>query len=400
MINAKRFVLVALIATCVRFMQVPAQQTRPVQRIRNTAQGVWVRGGGWRLVPDIRIGEVEGPENTTFAAISGVEADDAGRIYILDRQANQLRIFAPNGSHLQSIGRSGAGPGEFSAANGLRWMGRDTLLVVDQRGNRYSILTRDGKFVRSVVRGLGFFGWMFRGGYDNGNVYELSATGQPPNIRPILLATSLRDGTSASNTPAPTGVTRIDTVNLPTPGGSLYESFSIRTARGGMVMAVPFAPEPVYFLDGKGSVWHGHGNAFRILHSTFAGDTLMDIEVNAQPAAVKAEDLEEWKATAGVKQFTEMGGKLDLDRIPRVKPFFDGIHVDPEGFLWVSQPAGAMEMAFAVIDGRGRYLGRVQATGVKRDVYVPFVVRNRKLYVVGRDDFDVPHVYVYRIEGR
>ena len=100
-----------------------------------------------------------------------------------------------------------------------------------------------------------------------------------------------------------------------------------------------------------------------------------------------------------MKRFSEMGGKLDLDRIPKVKPFFDDVFVDDEGHLWVSLPAGPTEVAFAVLDREGRYLGRMQVSGMKRDVYVTPVVRMRKLYFAGRDDLDVPRVYVFRIQG-
>jgi hypothetical protein len=372
-------------------------------RVVNPARGLWTSESAWRLVPELVIGEADGPEETTFAAIMGVEADDEGRLYVLDRQANQLRIFAADGSHLRSVGRSGSGPGEYANANGLRWLAADTLLVIDQRGNRYSLLSRDGEYIRSVVRRLPFYAWAFSGGYDSGKVYEQFVVGQEPDYEPALFGTSLRpserrtQGTGREGD-SPVVEAAVDTVYLPKPSGPLFETFRVQTQGGGMVISVPFAAEPVYYLDGRGGVWHGHGSEFRITRSSFTGDTLLQIVLDAEPAPVTAEELAEWESGQTISRFREMGGRLDMSRIPNVKSYFDGLHLDPDGYLWVTVLAGPTEMVFAVVDPTGRYLGRLQANGLVRDSFVPPVVRNGRLYVVARDELDVQRVHVFRIE--
>ena len=370
-------------------------------RVTNPAQGVWRERSAWASVPELRLGEVEGPEATVFGSISALAVDDGGRIYVLDRQANELRIFASDGAHVRSVGRSGGGPGEYTAANGLFWLSPDTLVVVDQQGGRYSFLSREGEYLRSVPRRLGFYGWVFDGAYHNGRVYERSMVrtnpnrppamvGNDPDQRPALFGTSLRGADS-------TAQARVDTVLLAHPTGTLSESFIVRTERGGMFLGVPFSPAPVYHLDSDGSVWDGHGSEFRIVRSSFAGDTIMEMVLDAVPAPVTEAELAEWESGEGVERFRQMGGRIDLDRIPKVKPFFDGLYLDPEGYLWVSVPAGPMETVFAVLDPEGRYLGRLELNGLKRDTFLPPVVRSGRLHVVGRDELDVQRVYVFRI---
>jgi hypothetical protein len=350
------------------------------------------------------MGTVDGPEPTVFASVSGIEVDDSGRIYVLDRQANELRIFSADGTHVRSVGRSGGGPGEYAAANGLRWISPDTLVLVDQRGNRYSILTSEGEYVRSVPRALGFYGWSFNGGYRRDTLYEFTTVGREDAARPALLGTSLRSAADASalvmssDPEAPGRQATVDTVYLPQASGPLFESFSVRNERGGMVMGVPFTPRPVYHIDADGDIWHGRGSEFRIFRSSFSGDTMMEILLDAEPLPVTADDLNTWQEGPGVTQFLERGGKLDLDRIPKTKPFFDDVIVDSDGRLWVFMPSSEMQSPIAIFDERGRYLGRVHADGFRRDTYVAPVVRNGRLYVVGRDDLDVQHVYVFRIE--
>jgi hypothetical protein len=375
-------------------------------RVVNPPEGLWDAGDPWRLVPEMALGEVEGEEWEVFAAVIGLEADDQGRIYLLDRQANELRIFSPEGRHLRSVGRGGGGPGEYVNANGLEWLSPDTLLVIDQPGNRYSILTREGEYARSVPRRLGFYAWAFRGGLVGERIYELSSVPDGEGRHPALLGTFLGGEESPGSPdslpwgfdPSSAASMAGDTVMLPVSDAPPYQAFSVRNERGGMGMAVPFAPSSVYHLDASGGIWHGHGSEARIYRSSMAGDTILEIVLDAEPTPVLPQELEEWAAGPAARQFREMGGDLDLGRIPEVKPFFDGLYLDPDGYLWVSVPAGPSEVVFAIVDPEGRYLGRLRVGGVERDVSVDPVVGTGTLYFVGRDELDVQRVYVFRVE--
>jgi hypothetical protein len=375
-------------------------------RVLNPAAGAWQGESSWNLVPELVIGATEGPEEETFGALTGLQVDDAGRIYVVDRQTNELRIFGPDGAFVRSVGRTGDGPGEYRNANGLLWIAEGTLAVIDQRGNRYTLLSSEGEYVRSVPRPLGFYGWAFRGDYSAGHIYELSGVGNGPDRLPALLGISLSAAPAATEEGAPPsseeasspGTFAVDTVMLPVPNAPLYESYSVRTAQGGMGMTVPFTPRPIYLLDREGTIWHGHGGEFRIARSSFEGDTLMEIVLDATGTPVAQEELAEWESAEAVTRFREMGGNLDMSRIPTVKPFFDDLQVDADGFLWVSVPSPPNQVLFSVFDPDGRFLGRLQADGMERDTSVPPVVRNGRLYFVGRDELDVQRVYVFRIE--
>jgi hypothetical protein len=362
-------------------------------RVANPSTGLWRAGAEWRLEQELEIGVSDGPEAFIFSAISGLAVDDEGRIYVLDRQANELRMFSPAGTHLRTVGRSGGGPGEYTNANGLVRVAPDTLVVVDQRGARYTILTGEGDYVRSVSRQLPFYGWAFSGAVVGDRIYEQGWVGNDPELRPAFLGTALRAS------PGTTGAR--DTVLLPVPEGPTFQAFSIQTDRGGMSMSVPFTPRPVYYLDSRGTVWHGNGREFRITRTNFPGDTILELVLDARPAPVTSAELAEWEQGDWVERFRELGGELDMGRIPSVKPFFDALYLSDDGHLWVSVPAGANEATFAVFDSAARYLGRL-AVDVRRDVFVPPVVRNGRLYFVGRDELDVPKVYGFRIvnQGR
>jgi hypothetical protein len=374
-------------------------------RVTNPSRGVWEDGQPWHLSPVLVLGEEEGAGPALFSAVSGLAVDAAGRIYVLDRHANELRIFTRDGAHVRSVGREGGGPGEYSNANGLGWLADDTLVVVDQRGNRYTVLSAEGDYVRTVPRRLGFYSWTLTGGLDGDRIYERWYVGDEGEERLAVIGTALQEPTvpletgQAEATGAEVLLERApDTLLLPPLAGPRYEAFSVRTERGGLGFPVPFAPGPVFHLDGRGGLWFGHGSELKIFRSSLAGDTIAEILLDAMPAPVTPAELAEWEAGETVKRFRDMGGHLDLDRIPRVKPYFDDFYLDPNGYLWVSVPGADMEVMFRVFDPEGRYLGPLRLTGLERDRWVPMVVRGARLHLIGRDELDVERVYVFEIE--
>jgi hypothetical protein len=92
------------------------------------------------------VGVLEGPESLVFGEIRDLAIDKEGRVYVLDGQAKQLRVFGPNGSFITQTGRLGEGPGEFREPFDLEWAGDGSLLVYDpanQRITRYAEGTLD-----------------------------------------------------------------------------------------------------------------------------------------------------------------------------------------------------------------------------------------------------------------
>ncbi|MBL8961552.1 MAG: hypothetical protein JNJ98_16955, partial [Gemmatimonadetes bacterium] len=91
--------------------------------------------------PLVRIGGAGGTGPTELAQVLGVARLRDGRVVIADGGSTELRVFAPDGSFLRSIGRKGLGPGEF---DGILFMLRshDTLVVHD-RQSRLQIYTPD-----------------------------------------------------------------------------------------------------------------------------------------------------------------------------------------------------------------------------------------------------------------
>ncbi len=111
--------------------------------------------------PLVKIGGAEGTGPTELAQVLGVARLKDGRVVIADGGSTELRVFAPNGSFIKSIGRKGLGPGEF---DGILFMLRsqDTLVVHD-RQSRLQIYTGEGTLLRTwprpVFPGRGVNSW-------------------------------------------------------------------------------------------------------------------------------------------------------------------------------------------------------------------------------------------------
>jgi hypothetical protein len=101
--------------------------------VRNLGNADWSAVPRPALVEDLRIGVVEGAPEYQFGAASGLDVDVGadGRIYVLDRQASNVRVFSPSGDYLMTMGRRGQGPGELSGGTAVMVTPGDTVWVVD-----------------------------------------------------------------------------------------------------------------------------------------------------------------------------------------------------------------------------------------------------------------------------
>lgn len=70
-----------------------------------------------------------------------------GEIYVADGYGNSsIHRFAPDGRHLESWGRPGAGRGEFTTPHGIWVDARERVLVADRENNRVQVFSPEGDF--------------------------------------------------------------------------------------------------------------------------------------------------------------------------------------------------------------------------------------------------------------
>lgn len=107
-----------------------------------------------------RIGGDTEAEGEFFGVINQVISDAEGNIYLLDFQLNEIKIFAPDGTYLRTIGREGEGPGEFRTPAGLFFVPTGEVGVLQAAPLKIVLLTKQGEpageYPTPKIEGEGF----------------------------------------------------------------------------------------------------------------------------------------------------------------------------------------------------------------------------------------------------
>ncbi len=105
----------------------------------------------WQLSPQpVLVLDDNGSPLRQFFVVVGTARSQAGYIAVANRGTLEVRVFDGSGSHVDTYGRKGQGPGEFE---GMALLGRrsDTLVLYDNALRRVSHLAIHGGQVRSYV---------------------------------------------------------------------------------------------------------------------------------------------------------------------------------------------------------------------------------------------------------
>ncbi|MFQ5691157.1 MAG: 6-bladed beta-propeller, partial [Gemmatimonadota bacterium] len=216
--------------------------------VRNPPLGLWGGATPWRLAVQSRIGALEaGP--AAFGHIVDLALDDLGRIWVLERQAKEIRVFTAGGRFVRRVGGSGEGPGEFEDPIGLTKGPGGHMWVMDPANARISVFDTTGAFVTGHRRkGAGYM-WNWRGGFDRaGRYYDAVFTGES-------MALLRYDPDGAKH----------DTLPIPENPGE-QETFVLKDAQGRsrIIVGVPFTSGTRWTLDAAGHFWYTPQSPYRI----------------------------------------------------------------------------------------------------------------------------------------
>lgn len=346
----------------------------------NPEHGMWSDGDphAWRLTHDLRIGAVDGTAPDAFGEIGSFDVDTLGRIYILDRQARDIRVFNAAGHHVRTIGRAGEGPGELGAPTGLAIAG-ERIWVVDPGNGRYTVFDTAGAFVTAHPRSIfaSVFPWF--GGVDaEGRLLDMAF-----DPRALILIDS--DGTP------------LDTIPLPTADASPPTfPFVDATGQARGFRFVPYTPRFQMALDPERGIWFGMPSEYRFYLQSPAGDTARMVERPYRPVAIGRAELAD--ALEGLDQFAQQGGRVDRSLIPTQRPAYEAMFVSDSGYVWTLTASASGEEGhnFDVFDAEGRYLGSVWSD-VALSTRLRPIVRGDLVYAVAVDPLEVPYLVRMRI---
>jgi hypothetical protein len=334
---------------------------------------------GWRLEHAARVGGPDAGEQEMLYSAQEVSEDPEGRFYVLNYGDRRIQVFDSAGRFLRNLGRRGRGPGEFTSPMGVASVGSDAVYVLETVPSRFVRYRRStGEFVdNSPIEAKQLIPVRMNVGGDGRVALEFMT---------MLMRTS--ESVSASL------VAWVDTAGgIPRTAVQFDSTAKLRHNRrnpGGPAKSVvtdpPFAPRPVWALDGRGGVLYGDGAEY-VVHRAAPGTApAVAFRGEGDPVPVTRADRDEFLASPRGKLFTDY-------QFLEHKPYFNGLLVDHEGMVWVQRPAPEGGQLWEVRRPDGRKAGEVRLPAGSRVLNVS----RTSVYVMEVDEDDVETLHRYRL---
>ncbi len=340
----------------------------------------------WRLVPEVTYG-TRGDPAAELTNVVGFVVADNGDVLVLDGESKNLRRFSADGKLQATIGREGAGPGEFRGPTGMVRGPGNTIWIGDLDNHRYSVHASDGTFLRNIPSGTEVAGPLYS--WD-----RFVADGRLVHVA-FVINRKTGDADEMFQRRA-FGAGSTDTVPVPKCLPPTLANYPQSTWEAGA--HIPFMPYGLIAVDHDGTAWCGYGGASTLYHLRLgAHDTLGVIHGTVVAVAVSAAERD--SAIAAIRKYTGPDfGKVDLGRIPRVHPLITTLQLDDAGRVWVRLWVRGNRTRAQVFSPMGRLVADVDGPAtLDRD---NIVIRGDHLYGVVKDQDDIPSIVRYRIERR
>lgn len=338
------------------------------------------RQSDWTIPPEpvFRVGwESDDPQFSRIG--SGFITEQTGAV-VSDMMANEIHLISPAGARVETVGRSGEGPGEFGRIARLVRLNADSFLVADAGNTRVAVY-EGARLIREqrvqVLYGTTQYAATFR--TNRGFTLTPYSFGVPEGGASWLRLPIL----STSDFEAVDTITVRPITEVPPQGNRnpvRQYGFTVPT-RDGLVTGVSNRPEALWFdLDGA---------LTRIARWDQPLESVDETDWNRLE--------EEWNATsndAGGDQMREFFNGMRED-FGGTRPLFGQVRVDREGNVWlgVNQLFGPIQPLVEVIASDGEWLGSVQLPGPARilDVTADHIL------LVEQNDLDMEAVALYRV---
>ena len=377
--------------------------------VRTLSGSVW--GAEATLVPEVTIGRLDGPEEYLFGSIYNVAVDDDGRVYVLDGQVQQVRVFDSEGTHLETMSRRGQGPGELNNAMSVAAL-PDGRVVAHDLGDMMIKVVGPGDAERDH--------WASPAG----------AVVLP--VKPLRIDRNGRILVMSAGTAASGDV--VEYVRVMAPGGELLDSLSppgvgfeppsleVRLSipiggRSTFPHAIPFTARHYWTVHPNGQFATGISSDYRVDLQT--DDGVLRIERAWEPVSMsEAERGYHTESTTAALQRTQPNWSWNGPPIPETKRPFRGLVAGRDGRIWVqlwtearpvvnedhdpnnprSQPVSWQSpVRYDAFEPDGTYLGALATPdGFLASPAVP-VFDGDHVWAVTRDELEVQRVVRYRI---
>ena len=304
-------------------------------------------------------------------AVSGLEADSKGNIYVLDSYDDKVLKFDPAGNYLTSIGGKGQGPGEFQAPTRILVDGQDRLYVQDIMRMALFVFSADGKF----LKGINGPGIILRG-------CQISLDSHADIICGY-------EALPAMDEKQVYAIARFDSAFKPV--RALYErpgGFTFKMVNGRLIEAPRFTPEVIWAVGPEDRLYVSSNDSYDIRILSAAGALIKNFRRDYTPEKVTADERRQ--ILEGYKRFGDAAKGIE---IPAVKPpFRDFCFIKDQ--LYVLRKRVGRVWNFDIFDKDGEF---IEAKSLD---FLPLVYKNGFVYTIAVegniDTWDITDTTVVR----
>ena len=270
--------------------------------VRNSDQPIWTPEQNWQIVEQMRIGssEEEGPE--LFGRVASFDVDPQGKVYVLDKQAAEVRVFDAQGNFVRTVGNPGRGPGEFTNPSAVDISPNGEIWIMRMVEGQLSIFDVTGQFLRTEQTNTAGSEYIpYPGGFDPiGRYNALNYTDEGD-----ILARFDQD------------YVPIDTIPLPQESNG-DNFFELRHDSMVMRAVIPFTGSLVWGYCPSGNIWTLQTDSYELVEIKGSGEVLRRVTKAHESIPVTAEDRQQVRENFAL--FIRRGGKIDWSKIPQTKP--------------------------------------------------------------------------------
>jgi hypothetical protein len=338
------------------------------------------------------LGGAEDDTTQIFAGVTGATRLPNGNILVADRAAFSLLVYSPQGKRLKTLGRRGAGPGEFGYLARL-WRCGDSVIAYDIQGHLASVFNLEVEFVRGFRFGTPEVGGQVPYASDcnvNGRFvhygWGADQEPKPPSYR----------------TSAPFWTSRADQNVLQVLGRFPASERHVRVHEGRVVGSgpLPLGRESDVAI-GAERIYIGTAESWEILVFGLDGRPLPALrKTGAAPRPVTRDDIAAVRDLALAQARPERRREIETAYAafpyPKTLPPYRSLRVDALDHLWVEDypRPGAPGITWTVFAPDGRQVGEI---ALPRHLTV-FEIGGD--YVLGRyldPEEAIPQVHLYRL---
>jgi hypothetical protein len=342
--------------------------------------GDWtIQADSLALTKDLEVSETEA---FYFGATSDLDVTGDGRMVVADGQANHIKLLAPNGTLIDTLGRPGGGPGEFQNLSNVQVARGDSIYAYDFGQSRLTVFGPDSPY--ELARTLTISPDEGRAStmrvLDDGIVAEFGVTMQDIEEGILRLPKTVWRQIGASGTPGDTLLQgRMSRIAFTNSNGQPQ------------VEGIPFdrATESVIGPDAR--LYHGWTDSLHIQARSPTGDSSVVASIPTDPVPVT-----EAARDSALSDVAPALRSMVASAMPDTKPAFTNLVVADDGRLWVARPAETAApdtTTWWVLHPDTKTIREVQ---LPSDVNLE-VIQNGKAYGTTDTEIGAPAVVRYRI---